>query len=127
MMGLTLRSALKLITRESNHTPGPMPDSFVDSVYEHFDHGTQRAILKLYRASPEALLESAGDDLGDLRCPALVLWAMDDPYVGPEHSRDLADRLGGTVTVEELEGAGHWPWIADRPELVERAADFLVS
>lgn len=50
---------------------------------------------------------------------------MDDPYVGPGHSHYLADRLGGEVTLEELDRAGHWPWIGDRPELVERAVDFL--
>ncbi len=51
-MGMTTRPVLRLLTRESNVTPGPMPDPWMDSVLDHFDQGTQRAILRLYRSSP---------------------------------------------------------------------------
>ncbi len=65
-MGSTNRFTLRLSSRESNATPGPMPDSWIDSVLDHFDQGTQRAILRLYRSSPPELLARSGEQLASL-------------------------------------------------------------
>src|SRR5207253_3006080 len=40
-MGATTRPVLKFFSRESNATPGPMPEQWLDSVLDHFDQGTQ--------------------------------------------------------------------------------------
>jgi pimeloyl-ACP methyl ester carboxylesterase len=100
-----------------------MPAAIADTAYDCFDHGTQRAILKLYRASPPETLARAGARLGDLRCPALILWPTRDPYIGEQFGRRYAEALGGETRVE-LVDAGHWSW-HERPELVERAAAFI--
>jgi pimeloyl-ACP methyl ester carboxylesterase len=71
------------------------------------------------------VLARSGARLGDVRCPALVLWSTADPYIGAEFGRRYADALGGETTLELVERAGHWSWL-DRPELVERAAAFLL-
>src|SRR5205085_2262682 len=63
-------TTLRLVSRESNATPGPMPAEWQRSVLDHFDHGTQRAILRLYRASPPDLLARAGEALGKLDAPS---------------------------------------------------------
>ncbi|HZB05629.1 MAG TPA: alpha/beta fold hydrolase [Thermoleophilaceae bacterium] len=102
-----------------------LPRELADSAWETFDHGTQRAILKLYRASPPEVLARAGERLGDIRAPALILWADDDPYLPAEFGRRTADALGGEVTLELVQG-GHWTWHV-RPELVDRVAEFLGS
>lgn len=103
--------------------PG-MPDDFIDSVWEHWDHGTQRAVLKLYRSAPPAVLERAGDRLGEIHCPALVVWGAEDQYLPVRFAHDYGRALGGDATVETVEGAGHWPWI-EQPKLVSRVCDFL--
>jgi pimeloyl-ACP methyl ester carboxylesterase len=103
--------------------PG-MPDDFIDSIWDHFDHGTQRAILKLYRSAPAASLPHAGERLGELRCPALVLWGAQDPYLPARFAHAYGDALGGETDVQVVEGANHWPWI-DKPELVERVCGYL--
>jgi pimeloyl-ACP methyl ester carboxylesterase len=103
--------------------PG-MSDAFIDSIWEHFDHGTQRAVLKLYRSASPELLAQAGEELGRIRAPALVVWGADDPYLPSRFAHAYGDALGGEATVEIVEGAGHWPWI-DKPELVERVCAFL--
>jgi pimeloyl-ACP methyl ester carboxylesterase len=100
-----------------------MPRELADAAWESFDHGTQRAILKLYRASPPEVLARAGEHLGELRAPALILWAEDDPYLPAKLARLLAEALGGETTLELVEG-GHWTWHG-RPELVERVAGFV--
>jgi pimeloyl-ACP methyl ester carboxylesterase len=113
LMGITTRRAFR---RE-------LPDELADVAWDAFDHGTQRAILKLYRASPSEVLAQAGERLGDIRAPALILWPEDDPDIGPEFGRAHADALGGDTTLEMVRG-GHWPWFRN-PELVDRAAAFL--
>ena len=125
-MGLTTRFGFKQLSRESNFKDGPLPDDFIDRFYAHFDHGTQRAILKLYRSAPEDVLVRAGENLGRIRCPSLVLWATEDPYIPARFGQAYADALGGDVQLELVERAGHWSWL-DRPELIDRAAGFLLS
>ncbi|WP_205696007.1 alpha/beta fold hydrolase [Conexibacter sp. SYSU D00693] len=124
-MGLLGGPVLGLVTRESNATRGPMPRAFLDLVKEGLDQGTQRAILRLYRSAPPDELARLGERLGALRCPALVLWGAQDPYIPSHFCEAYANALGGPVEHEVLDGAGHWPWY-DRPELVDRVAQFLV-
>nr|MBA3437482.1 alpha/beta hydrolase [Thermoleophilaceae bacterium] len=122
-MGFATRFGFKQLSKEANTTPGPLPGPMLDYAWKHFDHGTQRAILKLYRASPGEVLEAAGRNLGDIASPTLVLWPTADPYLGPEFGEAYAEALGD-AELEMVEDTGHWPWL-DRPELVQRAADFL--
>ena len=100
-----------------------LPPEIADRAWADFDQGTQRAILRLYRSADPDVLERHGQRLGELRCPALVLWPSDDPYIGADFGRSYADALGGDVTLEMVEG-GHWPWLS-RPAIFERAAAFL--
>jgi pimeloyl-ACP methyl ester carboxylesterase len=104
---------------------GGLPEALLDRVYEHFDHGTQRAILKLYRSAPPATLEAAGARLGDVTAPALVVWGEPDEYLPTEFAHAYAERLGGDARVE-LVGGGHWPWL-ERPDVVDTVAAFLLE
>ncbi|HWJ50473.1 MAG TPA: alpha/beta hydrolase [Solirubrobacteraceae bacterium] len=122
-MGFTFRRTLRLLSRESNVTPGPMPDAWLDSVMDHFDEGTQRAILRLYRSSPPEVLEAAGEQLGALSMPALVAWGVKDPYIPARFAAEYAHALPHAELIE-LPDAGHWPWI-DRPDLIDRLVEFL--
>jgi pimeloyl-ACP methyl ester carboxylesterase len=122
-MGSTSRRVLRLRSRESNATPGPMPQEWLDSVLAHFDHGTQRAILRLYRSSPAGVLAAAGAHLQRLAMPALVVWGLKDPYLPSHFGRAYAQALPDAQLIE-LADAGHWPWL-DRPDLIDRVLAFL--
>ena len=122
-MGVTTRAALEVASRETNATAGQMPGAWLDRVLEHFDEGTQRAILRLYRSSPADVLAAAGARLGDLWAPALVVWGAADPYIPASFGREYASALPGAELLE-LADAGHYPWL-DRPEVIERVTDFL--
>ncbi len=126
VMGFTTRFTMKRALREANFAPGSMPDDFLDSAYRHFDHGTQRAILKLYRSAPPEVLERAGRELGGITAPTLILWPTDDPYIPAEFGPAYAEAIGGEPRLEMIDHAGHWTWL-DRPELVGVAADFLAG
>ena len=123
LMGFSTRWGFRRLSRESNAAEGPLPDEFIDAFWTHFDHGTQRAILKLYRSAPEEVLERAGERLGRVRSPALILWPTRDPYIPAEFGQAYADALGGEARLEMVE-AGHWSWL-DRLELVARVAQYL--
>lgn len=100
-----------------------LPSGLADAAWKAFDHGTQRAILKLYRASPPDVLARAGERLGDVQAPALILWPEDDPYISAEFGPKHADALGGETRLEMVRG-GHWTWIRS-PELIDQARGFL--
>ena len=112
-MGFTGRTLLRRL--------GGLSAPHADEVLRHFDHGTQRAILKLYRA--ERVVTAP---LEAVTAPALVVWGERDRYVDPAWAERIAAALGGPAEVEIVPGAGHWPWL-DRPELVQRIARYLGS
>jgi pimeloyl-ACP methyl ester carboxylesterase len=121
--GTVNATTLRLVSRESNATPGPMPQEWQRSVLDHFDHGTQRAILRLYRASPAGVLERAGANLKDLDVPALVVWGNRDPYIPASFGRAYAIALP-RAELHALDDAGHWPWL-DRPDVIEQVTAFV--
>jgi pimeloyl-ACP methyl ester carboxylesterase len=98
---------------------GGLSAAHAEEVLRHFDHGTQRAILKLYRAE-----RTVTAPLDAVTAPALVVWGEHDRYLEPAWADRVATALGGPAEVEIVPGAGHWPWL-DRPELVQRIAQFL--
>ncbi len=124
-MGATSRWAIRRSTAAASATPGPLPDEWVDSVMDHFDHGTQRAILRLYRSSPSDVLARAGERLSNLGMPSLVVWGVEDPYIPVRFAEEYAKALPDSELVR-LEGAGHWWWL-DRPEAIERVTAFLAA
>jgi pimeloyl-ACP methyl ester carboxylesterase len=117
------RFATGMLLRRARADRGPMPDDFVDMIWSRFDRGTRRAILELYRSAPEDELAAAGSGLGDIDCPALVVWGARDPYLPIEFGRAYAERLPAAELVEAAD-AGHWPWI-ERPDVIERVNEFL--
>jgi pimeloyl-ACP methyl ester carboxylesterase len=95
----------------------------LQAVWDQFDQGTQRAVLRLHRSADEQRLAELGHDLGTLDIPALVVWGERDPWFGPE----LADAYGAALpeaTVERIPDAGHWPWL-DQPRVIELVAGFV--
>lgn len=123
-MGFSSKMGFRLLSREANVAPGPLPKDFVDMVWRHWDQGTMRAILRLYRSAPPEVLAAAGSRLGEVRCPALVLWGERDPYLPAEFAHRYGDALGGEARVEVLPDAGHWLWL-DRPDAIDTVAAFV--
>src|SRR4051794_21220426 len=108
-MGYSFKGGMKRASREWLAAPGPAPQAMVDDVWSHWDHGTQRAILKLYRSAPPATLAAAGQGLAAVKAPALVAWGEDDPYLPPSFAHAVAERLGGPA------GGGGFPDARPRP------------
>jgi pimeloyl-ACP methyl ester carboxylesterase len=117
------RRSLDLALRESRGDWSRHDPAFVDMIEDQLDAGTVRAILSLYRSAPESELAAAGDGLGSLTVPALVVWAMRDRYLPARFGRAWAERLPDAKLLE-LPGVGHWPW-REAPSSMEPIVRFL--
>ena len=120
---MTSRSGVALLMRQASGDRGPMPPQFIDAIWNHWDAGTGRATLALYRHADPDRLAAAGKDLGRLACPSLVLWGERDPYLPTKFAQAFADALPGSE-MDLVPGAGHWPWIDDA-RVIDRVLDFL--
>ena len=119
------RAATALVLRQARPGNEPMPSEFVEMIWSAMDRGTKRAILALYRSADPEALAAHGGRLGALRCPALVVWATGDPYIGLEFGRAYAEVLPDAELIE-VDRAGHWPWI-DRPETIDLVLEHLTG
>ncbi|MBJ7459387.1 MAG: alpha/beta hydrolase [Thermoleophilaceae bacterium] len=124
-MGLTTRTIAEFLSREARPDRKPLPEAMIESVWEHLDHGTQRAILKLYRSAPPKVLAAAGERFSQLTAPTLVIWGEQDPYI-PTRFGALYSETIPNARLELLPDAGHWPWL-DRPDVIDMTASFLAG
>ncbi len=121
----TTKAGLRLLSHQASATPGGMPDEFVDAVWAGRKPGAWPEMLELYRSADPDRLAAAGENLGSLACPALVLWGADDLYLPVRFAQAYADVLPNAKLVA-LDGAAHFPWL-DRPEVIDEVVAFLGS
>jgi pimeloyl-ACP methyl ester carboxylesterase len=115
---LTTRSALRRALKKGQ--PRPLPEEAFELFYKaNKDKGTQRAILRLYRASPPRKLEPLAAPLREMSRPTLVVWGAHDPYIKVEYAEKQRLTFEDAEVIV-LEESGHWPmW--DAPEEIEAA------
>ncbi|MFL5337737.1 MAG: alpha/beta fold hydrolase, partial [Geminicoccaceae bacterium] len=123
VMGSTGRRILARRLRGGAVTPGAWPAARLATVWEHFDQGTQRAVLRMYRSAGERELQQAGAELGQLPAPAMILWGGRDTWFPSRLAHEYARRLPH-AEVRLLDDAGHWPWL-DEPGAIDTVAAFL--
>ncbi len=123
LMGSVGKRTMARALRSGTVAPGAWPPARVDAVWEQFDQGTQRAILRLHRSADPAALAQAGAALETLSQPALIVWGERDPWLAPELAHAYAARLSNS-TVTLVPDAGHWPWL-DAPAVLDQLAAFV--
>jgi pimeloyl-ACP methyl ester carboxylesterase len=125
VMGATTRTVLTRALRQSCVEPAAWPKARIDAVWDQFDQGTQRAILRLVRSAQDNTIGGDGARANGHAAAAqtTLIWGEKDPWYPPALADAYASRLPG-ARVERVANAGHWPWL-DRPEVVERVAALL--
>jgi pimeloyl-ACP methyl ester carboxylesterase len=123
VMGATTKRQLARELRRGSAKPDVWTDERVATVWDQFDQGTQRAILRLHRDTDQASLSAAESALGQLAVRSMIVWGASDPWLPREGAGEYADRLSD-ARVHVIEGAGHWPWLDD-PSVVDLIAEFL--
>jgi pimeloyl-ACP methyl ester carboxylesterase len=111
--------------RRGSATPTAWSEGRLATVWEQFDQGTQRALLRLHRAADEPRLVELGAQLDELTAPTLVIWGERDPWFPPEFAGAYGEALPN-ATVERVAEAGHWPWL-DQPQVIDRVTNFLAG
>ena len=123
VMGATTRRMLARTLRSGTVAPNAWPDARIVSIWEQFDQGTQRAILRLYRSADATDLARTGATLDRLESPALIVWGEADPWL-PVAVGETYAAVMPHAQIEHVQQAGHWPWL-DSPDVVDRVASFL--
>lgn len=115
----TTRAGFRALLKLGN--PRGLPPAFVDRMYEDYDAGTKRAILRLYRATSDldALSRRLHEALRPLDLPVLVVWGLADPYLPGRYARAQLDTFP-RARIVELPDSGHFPY-ADNPAAVADA------
>jgi pimeloyl-ACP methyl ester carboxylesterase len=124
-MATTTRPAAALLLRHGN--PHRLPKSAFNRIYRSLkDRGTQRAVLRLYRATPDpgALTQRLAAVLPTADLPVLVIWGRHDPYL-PVHYAERQRTIFPKAQVVVLAGSGHWPYVDDPRGVVDALVPFL--
>src|SRR5205807_1183475 len=94
----------------------PLPQAFVDRMYDDYDRPTRCAVLALYRSANDVngFAEVQARVLRQQRGrPALVIWGQNDPYL--PWAMALRQREAfPSASVHLFADSGHWPFI-DNP------------
>ena len=97
----------------------------IDRIYDASrSWATKRAVLKLYRATPEATLAVPAAALRPLDRPALVIWGTKDAYL-PCDQAERQRQAFPSARVELLDGHGHWVMAEDPERIASLVIPFL--
>ncbi len=108
--------------------PGRKPADWSDQLQRNAaqlgEPGRMKALQRMGRTAPV----DAGEQLGNVRCPALIVEGSLDPdWADPRAEGDaiVAAMPSGIATVEMVEGAGHYPHTQFPDETVALLLPFL--
>jgi pimeloyl-ACP methyl ester carboxylesterase len=97
--------------------PRPLPDAFIDRMYDDYDRLTRCALLRYYRSVRDATLPDsnalANKQAAALRpkhLPALVIWGAKDPYIPAEQAYKQRDVFPG-AQVHVFPDSAHWSFV----------------
>ncbi len=122
-MGSVTRRRLGRALRAGAADPTAWSDERIEPVWEQFDQGTQRAILRVARSIDPGGLIRAGAGLPALTAPTLIVWGEDDPWLPVRFAYAYAAALPA-AQLALIPGAGHWPWL-ESPAVIDRVTAFL--
>jgi pimeloyl-ACP methyl ester carboxylesterase len=118
------RRGFHLLLKHGN--PRGLPRDFIDRMFDDYDHGTRRAVLKLYRATndPGGRADELAAVLRPLARPALVVWGKHDPYLPVTYAARQRE-VFPEAEVVILQHSGHWPFADDPSAVADVVLPFL--
>jgi pimeloyl-ACP methyl ester carboxylesterase len=122
VMALTSRRSFNKAMSEANPK---LPQGEIDRMYDDYDRGTRKLILRLYRnRTNDDLLEAAAAHFATLDRPALVVWGAGDPFVPVRHAEQQRKAFPRAEVVV-LEDSSHWPFLDDPEGVAAAVLPFL--
>jgi pimeloyl-ACP methyl ester carboxylesterase len=124
VMALTSRGRFSKAIREANPK---LPARDIDAMYDDYDRGTRRMVLRLYRnRTNDEVLGAAAAHFAGLDRPALVVWGGADPFV-PLHHAEQQKMAFPSAEVVVLPDSSHWPFLDDPEGVASKVVPFLRS
>ncbi|MCF3948730.1 alpha/beta hydrolase [Acidiphilium sp. AL] len=113
------RAILKAYVRGASHKP--LSDDSLEPYIEPWV-GTigQAAFYRQIAQMDQRYTDEVQDSYGELRCPCLVLWGINDQWIPVEKGRELARLIPGCELIE-IPDCGHLMQ-EDAPEAITSAA-----
>jgi len=118
-MATTTRAGFHALLKIGN--PRGLPKTYIDEMFDNFDAGTRRAVLRLYRAT-DGLGDAAERAVAALRprdLDCLVIWGKADIYL-PWRYAEAQREAFPRAEIVYLDDSGHWPF-KDNPQAVHDA------
>jgi pimeloyl-ACP methyl ester carboxylesterase len=100
-----------------------VPEELARRFAIRLDDRMKAAILPLYRSAIDVWSEWS-PAIGGIERPGLVIWGEDDPFMGTDIARRMAERAGARFV--GLEATSHW-WPAQRPQETAAALEAFWS
>jgi pimeloyl-ACP methyl ester carboxylesterase len=118
-----LLSSKWLFRFELSRSSEKLEKSWMDKCYEEFDKGTQKSVLKMYRAADPWKLEKWQEKLDSLynEVPTIVLWGEKDAYIPIQFSKKFGDKV---VVFPE---SGHWVTIEEQSGVIKEIEQHLAG
>jgi pimeloyl-ACP methyl ester carboxylesterase len=105
--------------------PKGLPREAVERMARDYDRGTQRAVLRLYRASAAAkLVPAPASFFAALRRPARIVWAEQDIYI-PNRFAEKHREAFPLADIVYLPQSGHFPMLDDPASTAAAVIPFL--
>lgn len=95
---------------------------------KHFEDrpdGLKGAVLNWYRANMNPDEQVASEPLPNVSQPVLLVYSMNDVYVGPEQLATGNQFIDGPITMKRIDGAGHFIARNAPREFNDAVLDFL--
>jgi pimeloyl-ACP methyl ester carboxylesterase len=90
--------------------PRPLPDRFVQLMYDYYDRSERCAILRYYRSGSKTYMTLGRDQAAALRPldrPALVIWGERDPFI-PVSQAEKQRQAFPHARIVTIPNSGHW-------------------
>ena len=107
-MASTTRSSFVGFMRAVN--PRPLPEGFVQLMYDYYDRAERCAILRYYRDGSKTYRTAPPEQAKALRpldLPALVIWGDRDPFIPPDQAEKQRQAFPHARIVH-FPNSGHW-------------------
>lgn len=104
----------------------PLPEEDLEALVRPWLSEAGRiSFYRQFAQADERYTAEIEPDFDKIRCPAVVIWGEDDPWIPLARGKALAVAMGG-VEIRTLSGLGHLPQLED-PERVAGAIEAALS
>lgn len=115
--GITRESTRKVFEKQL-FDPNLITDELIDARY-------QGSLTQPRRVFETMKVDNQEDRLGELVCPVLCLWGMNDQFCPPSGAIKIAERVANARVVL-LTRCGHWVMVEHREAFNRQCVDFLL-